>query len=73
MAKAQNCDFCQHFDFGEAKDSEPFAWIRKPSCAKGHKVRFYMPKWPMDQDYGWKRRCEEFQLGDHVHVIKPTE
>jgi hypothetical protein len=71
MAKAQACDFCQHFDFGATSESEPFAWIRKPSCAKGHKPRFFQPRGPMDQDWGWKRRCDEFQLSESVIVVKP--
>ena len=71
MAKAQACDFCQHFDFGETSESEPFAWILKPSCAKGHTPRFFSPRDPMDQDWGWKRRCDDFQLGESVIVVKP--
>lgn len=71
MAKAQACDFCQHFDFGENSESEPFVWIRKPGCTKGHKVRFYLPRSPMDQDWGWKRRCDDFQLSESVIVVKP--
>ena len=73
MKKAQVCDYCQHFDFGECID-DPLpgvvaAWIRKPGCIKGHKVRFYMPRSPMDSDYGWKRRCDDFQVSDSVIPI----
>lgn len=39
-------------------------------CLRGHKSRFYNPRNgnPYD-DYGWKRRCADFVMGDHVQVI----
>lgn len=30
-------------------------------CSKGHKPRFYMPRDELDLDWGWKRKCTDFQ------------
>jgi hypothetical protein len=30
-------------------------------CAKGHKPRFYKPLYVGDDNWGWKRRCENYQ------------
>ena len=29
-------------------------------CEKGHKMRFYLPKGPMDFGYGWKRKYDDY-------------
>ncbi len=31
------------------------------TCMKGHKPRFYTPRSPIDQDYGWKRVCDDYR------------
>lgn len=31
------------------------------ACAYDHKPRWFSPKSPIDQNYGWKRRCEDFR------------
>lgn len=43
-------------------------------CVKGHKPRFYIPSSgnPYHDDYGWKRRCLDFEIGNHVLRITPT-
>ena len=40
-------------------------------CMKGHKPRFYMgaqPEWTI----GWKRRCADYEIGNHVLRVTPT-
>lgn len=65
--KAKHCDFCQHHDYARIKKQERLI------CKKGHKPRFYMPKDDFDaqwgDDWGWKRRCNDFEIGDHVQRI----
>ena len=57
------CEWCQHHAF--IGDTNQLV------CAKGHKPRFYKPRTtsPMDSDWGWKRRCEDYERGDDVYVI----
>ena len=31
------------------------------ACAYDHKPRWFSPKGPLDQNYGWKRKCEDFR------------
>jgi len=41
-------------------------------CTKGHRPRFYQPvgRYPrFENDWGWKRRCADYQTGDHVQFI----
>jgi hypothetical protein len=48
--KAKQCDECN-------------LWERLPCefrCNAGHKPRFYLPKSPIDSDFGWKRVCADF-------------
>lgn len=40
-------------------------------CAKGHKPRFYMPR--NNFDFGWKRRCLDFEMSDDVEVLFSSE
>ena len=36
-------------------------------CIKGHKPRFYMPKHPLDFNFGFKRKCLDFvNRGEYV-------
>ena len=62
--KTRLCDMCLHFVCGELLELEPddgiTRWTRKPSCALGHKPRFYQPNSPMDEFWGWKRRCADY-------------
>lgn len=52
MKPARHCDECQHW--------HGLVGIPGERCDKGHVPRFYQPRGPMDQDWGWKRRCEDF-------------
>jgi hypothetical protein len=58
----RHCEDCQHREFVEA------SYLR---CLKGHKPLFYLPRNgdPYDASWGWKRRCADFVVGDHVKVI----
>lgn len=50
MATAtRHCDECTRW----------YAEMRE--CAKGHKPRFYQPTRIMDNNWGWKRKCEDFK------------
>ena len=55
---AKQCIECRFF-FDDAIDLDPV-------CAHGHQLRFYVPKNSHDKDWGWKRRCDEF------NPLKPT-
>lgn len=55
--KTRYCDTCAHSGWDDA--TETFL------CAKGHKPRWYKPKngdWSGDLTWGYKRRCEDFEL-----------
>jgi hypothetical protein len=56
------CEDCQHREFVKVSDLR---------CLKGHKPRFYLPRNgdPYDANWGWKRRCADFVVGNHVKVI----
>jgi len=60
--KTRLCDMCQHFDAGETLFSDDFTlWKRRPSCTLGHKPRFYQPNSPMDEFWGYKRKCADYK------------
>ena len=58
--KAKDCEHCA---FREYIGND------KLRCTKGHKPRFYSPQHGPYSDYGWKRRCNDFVLGQHVTVF----
>ena len=63
MKKAAFCDECQHREF-------PGALGEDLKCAKGHHPRFYLPKYPMSIDWGWKRRCDDFsEISDDFEEV----
>ena len=49
--KTRRCDECKWYA----------ANLNEHVCRKQHFPRFYMPKGPMDLNYGWKRKCEDFE------------
>jgi hypothetical protein len=62
--KTQYCDECQYRE-----------WVGESglACKQGHKPRFYRPRSdPYWQNWGWKRKCADFVLGDHVHRLTPS-
>ena len=48
--KTKNCEHCSN---GSYPDGDLI-------CVSGHKPRFYKPAGTLDQDYGWKRKCADF-------------
>jgi hypothetical protein len=52
--KAKQCNDCKSFKYDFEKT--PSVW-----CLKNHKLRFYKPKFIMDFDAGWKRKCNDFE------------
>lgn len=54
---AKHCDKCTHF---RAYDATPDGAPPQELCAKGHRPRFYVPTTPVDPDWGYKRRCQDF-------------
>jgi len=40
-------------------------------CSIGHKPRFYAPKSSNQyfENFGWKRKCTDFEIGDHVQIF----
>ena len=53
MEKTKHCDECAYFNY----DLVP----GKPLCEKGHKPRWYGQKAVYDTDWGYKRRCDDFE------------
>lgn len=51
-AKTRHCDECFHH--------RATLW-NTLHCTKGHTPRWYAPKGTLDQGYGWKRRCLDFE------------
>lgn len=63
--KARHCEECKHFDSTWA------ATAANVVCKLKHKPRFYQPTRIMDNNWGWKRKCEDFKPKDaHDH---PTD
>ncbi len=58
MTKTQHCADCSYFEYD--------VHAAEALCEKGHKLRFFLPKGPMDFGYGWKRRCTDFDKNPHV-------
>ena len=60
--KMQFCDECANHRFQK---------VAEVVCTLDHKPRFYMPKNdnPHDQNYGWKRRCEDFKAMTGAKVL----
>lgn len=50
--KTRHCDECR---FHKVVIGNELA------CEYDHKPRWYSPKSPMDQNYGWKRKCAEYR------------
>ena len=67
-AKTRHCEECQHRIWSAEYANTP----KHLQCWKGHAPRFYMPQSPIDQDWGWKRKCHDYELGDHVQKIAAT-
>jgi len=56
--KTRHCEECRYFScvFDMASSHDVDA-----TCTKGHRLRFYKPRSITDDDYGYKRRCEDFE------------
>jgi hypothetical protein len=46
----------------------------KHTCDKGHNPRFYKPKYEfgLDNDFGYKRKCEDFEAVLEENLIKKS-
>lgn len=44
---ASRCDLCTK-------------WTGTLPCGAGHRPRLYSPLSPVDDEWGWKRRCDDF-------------
>lgn len=49
--KTRHCDECKH----------PIPGLIVMQCAKGHKPRFYKPNTYVDNTWGYKRKCADFE------------
>jgi hypothetical protein len=58
--KASFCEECVHFDE---------VLLPKTVCGLGHKPRFYYPRGYTFTDYGWKRRCDDFQECRVTYIV----
>lgn len=66
--KTKFCDECQYARY--AYDQDGFGgdlW-----CSKKHKPRFYNPKScsPMEDGWGYKRKCGDFKMSKKVVIVK---
>ena len=52
--KTRHCDECRHRNRFVEGD-------RNNVCKKGHNPRFYQPISALDTNYGWKRKCTDFE------------
>jgi hypothetical protein len=64
--KAKDCLECAHLYRLFKADINVY-------CAKGHKPRFYHPRNELDQDWGWKRRCDDFAPKSDVSATDALE
>lgn len=55
VAATVHCSECVHFAL------KPVFKASVAECASGHSPRFYAPKSPLDKDWGWKRKCNDFE------------
>jgi hypothetical protein len=73
--KTQHCDKCRNFGVIPYLGIGPTQY--RAQCMQGHGLRFYKPKTERDAywgDWGWKRRCEDFDRGvicEHGHSGGP--
>ena len=62
--KTRHCEECWHMDRRiEALDANAV-------CKLKHKPRFYQPARIMDNNWGWKRRCEDFKERENGHPAR---
>ena len=62
MTTTRNCEDCQ---------SREWVGNRGLRCLLGHTPRFYAPRNgnPYADGWGWRRRCDDFVPGEHVHLV----
>lgn len=54
--KKNSCHFCKNFiPEGLPKETD------KQICIRGHSPQFYMPKHPLDFDFGFKADCLDYE------------
>jgi len=53
--KTRHCDECHHFRGFEIND------LKNPVCKLNHRPKFYLPKSTLDPNWGWKKKCKDFQ------------
>ncbi len=58
---ARHCDGCTHCYMVQ---------ILGMTCEKGHKPRFYMPKHPNCNEWGWKRKCSDYKPKENDKIAK---
>jgi len=55
MAKAKQCALCKHFYCDDDWNG---------ICKLGYKPRFFQPRSPIDNGWGWKRQCDDYVAAD---------
>ncbi len=53
---SQACGECRH---GPCR---PPTHLANFLCEKGHKPRFYLPRGPDLEPWGWRRKCGDFEI-----------
>jgi len=54
---AAHCDECLHW----RKTGQPWSPSGGYVCQRNHAPRWFNPKSSIDTDYGWKRKCRDFE------------
>lgn len=63
----KHCDDCR---FGEMREERQTAVLL---CAHGHKPPFVLPSSPVCEDWGWMRRCKDFEAVPKGSFTKPPK
>lgn len=51
--RAKNCCECKHWKVDHFHTGGV--------CLRGHRPRFYKPRHESDTDWGWRRRCADYE------------
>lgn len=61
----RHCEECAHFNHAVLPPDHEFGPLRRgaedPTCSLGHALRFFCPRSPVDNAWGWRRACPDFE------------
>ena len=59
--KAEHCDTCHNKVVEETILTNKQWKTYILTCALGHKPRFFKPRYILDYEWGWKRKCSDYK------------